>query len=130
VLSGKYNGKQAEKDARYTNEMMRTFLPARERQDRVVAALQKVAEQTGRSPAQTALAWLRTREIPVIPIIGARKMTQLEDNLASLTLTLSPEQVNTLDEASSIELGFPGDFYRRDMVREFVYGGMRDRIVA
>jgi hypothetical protein len=36
----------------------------------------------------------------------------------------------TLDEASRIELGFPHEFYTRDLVRGLVYGGMRDRIVA
>ena len=34
--------------------------------------------------------------------------------------------MKTLDEASRIELGFPHDFYARDMVRKFVYGGTRD----
>src|SRR5580765_1593407 len=101
VLSGKYASGKAAGDARYSSEMMRSFLPAQERQDRVVAALRKIAEQTGRSAAQVALAWLRHREIPVIPIIGARRMEQLQDNLASLTLALSPDQVRELDEASS-----------------------------
>jgi predicted oxidoreductase len=36
-----------------------------------------VAEQSGRSMAQVALAWLRHRMVPVIPIIGARKVSQL-----------------------------------------------------
>jgi aryl-alcohol dehydrogenase-like predicted oxidoreductase len=130
VLSGKYNGDQPAGDARYATESMRAFLPSRERQDRVVAALRKVSGQTGRSPAQVALAWLRHREIPVIPIIGARKLPQLQDNLASLSLSLSPDQMKTLDEASSIELGFPHDFYKREMVRALVYGGLRDRILV
>ncbi len=110
--------------------MMRPFLPERERQERIVAALRKVSEVSGRSLAQAALAWLRYRDIPVIPIIGARKLSQVEDNLASLSLSLSPEQVQALDKASAIELGFPHDFYRREMVKNVVYGGMRDRIMA
>jgi aryl-alcohol dehydrogenase-like predicted oxidoreductase len=129
VLSGKYNTAGGEK-GRYDTEQMRQFLPARERQDRVVAALRTVAGQSGRPPAQVALAWLRCREIPVIPIIGATKMAQLQDNLASLTLKLEPQQVAFLDEASDIELGFPHDFYRMEMVRNLVYGGLRERIVA
>jgi aryl-alcohol dehydrogenase-like predicted oxidoreductase len=85
---------------------------------------------TGRSAAQVALAWLRYREVPVIPIVGARRMAQLQDNLESLTLQLSREQVSALDEASAIELGFPHEFYQREMVKNLVYGGMRDRILA
>jgi aryl-alcohol dehydrogenase-like predicted oxidoreductase len=127
VLSGKYRNKAGATDGRYSNEMMHGFLPPQERQDRVVAALETISEQAGRSMAQVALAWLRYREVPVIPIVGARKISQLEDNLASLTLELTPEQVKALDEASAIEMGFPHDFYRIEMVRNFIYGGMRDR---
>jgi aryl-alcohol dehydrogenase-like predicted oxidoreductase len=130
VLTGKYDGAQRAEGARYSSEMMQSFLPERQRQERVVAALRKVSTETGRSLAQAALAWLRFRDIPVIPIIGARKLTQFEDNLASLSLTLTPEQIKILDEASQIELGFPHDFYRREMVTNFIYGGLRDRILT
>jgi hypothetical protein len=65
----------------------------------------------------------------VIPIIGARKLAQVEDNLASASLVLSTEQLTILDEASQVELGFPYDLYRLDMVRSFASGGMRDRIL-
>jgi aryl-alcohol dehydrogenase-like predicted oxidoreductase len=130
ILSGKYNKAASDKDGRYSSEMMQGFLPERERQDRIVAALEKVSGETGTSLAQVALAWLRYRPIPVIPIIGARKLKQFEDNLASLTLNLTPEQVKTLDNASSIVLGFPHDFYNMEMVRGFIYAGLRDRILA
>jgi diketogulonate reductase-like aldo/keto reductase len=68
--------------------------------------------------------------VPVIPIIGARKLSQFQDNLASLDLTLSGDQLKTLDDASRIELGFPYDMYAKEMARAFCYGGLRDRILA
>jgi diketogulonate reductase-like aldo/keto reductase len=68
--------------------------------------------------------------VPVIPIIGTRKLSQLQGNLASLDLSFSAEQMKALDEASRVELGFPHDFDAREMVRTFVYGGMRDPIAA
>ena len=80
--------------------------------------------------AQVALAWLRNRPAPVIPIIGARKLPQLRDNLASFDLMLSADQVTTLSEASRIELGFPYDLYAKEMVRAIAYGGLRDQILA
>ena len=80
--------------------------------------------------AQVALAWLRYRPVPVIPIIGARKLSQLQDNLASLELQLSPEQVKTLDEASQIDLGFPYGMYAKEFVRAIAHGGLRDKILA
>ena len=61
---------------------------------------------------------------------GARRMSQLQDNLASLTLELSENQVAELNAASAIELGFPHDFYKLEMVKGMIYGGMRDRILA
>lgn len=129
VLTGKYQKAQPG-EARYSNEMMRSWLPSGDRTEKIVAALNIVSKESGRSPAQVALAWLQRREIPVIPIIGARKLSQFQDNLASLSLTLTPEQVKLLNDASRIELGFPHDFYDREMVRTFVYGGMRERILA
>jgi len=129
LLSGKYHS-GGDKDARYTSDMGKEFKRTGEGPDRIVATLQKVSQQVGRSAAQVALAWLRYRDIPIIPIIGARRIPQLQDNLASLELELSSEQVSVLNEASAIELGFPGDFYAKDLVKTFAYGGFRDKILA
>jgi aryl-alcohol dehydrogenase-like predicted oxidoreductase len=130
ILSGKYHGSEKSKDGRMTDNMMKDFLPEQQRADRVVAATKKVSEQTGRSMAQVALAWLRYRAVPIIPILGARKLTQLQDNIASLELQLSPDQVKALDEASYIEPGFPYSMYAKDLVSNFRYGGMRNQIDA
>ncbi len=130
VLSGKYHGQGQSEPGRMDNEMAMDFRPDQQRADRIVAALKKVSDEVGRSVAQVALAWLRYRPVPVIPIIGARKLTQLLDNLASLDLQLSPDQVKALDQASQIELGFPHHFYARELVRTFIYGGLRDKILA
>jgi len=129
LLSGKYHS-GGEKDARYTTEMGQAFRRSGERPDRIVAAVQKVSQQVGRSAAQVALAWLRYRDIPVIPIIGARRVAQLQDNLASLELTLTPPQLSALNEASAIEMGFPHEFFANEMVKTFAYGGLRDQILA
>jgi aryl-alcohol dehydrogenase-like predicted oxidoreductase len=117
LLSGKYRSKKAAADARFSSEMMKEFLATGERIDRIVGTLERVSQQVGRSAAQVALAWLRYRETPVIPIIGARRISQLQDNLDSLTLDLDGEQLKELDAASTIELGFPGDLYGRELVK-------------
>lgn len=130
VLTGKYHGNGSSEPGRMGSEMMRQFVPEKQRTDRIVAAVKTVSDEIGHSMAQVALAWLRYRPVPVIPIIGARKLSQLEDNLASFSLTLSADQLKTLDEASQIELGFPQDFYAKELVRTLVYGGMRDLILV
>ena len=134
VLTGKYHGQGASdqkgEPGRMSGEMMKDFLPEQKRAGRVVAAVKTVADEVGRSLAQVALSWLRSRPVPVIPIIGARKLSQLQDNLASFDLTLSSDHVKTLDEASRIELGFPYDLYAKELPRTFMYGGMQDQILA
>jgi aryl-alcohol dehydrogenase-like predicted oxidoreductase len=134
MLTGKYHGHGASDQTgdpgRMSSEMMKGFLPEQQRTDRVVAAVKTVADEVGHSMAQVALAWLTSRPVPVIPIIGARKLAQLQDNLASFDLTLSSDQVKKLDEASWIEPGFPYNLYAKELPRTFMYGGLRDQILT
>jgi aryl-alcohol dehydrogenase-like predicted oxidoreductase len=105
VLTGKYDGHGGSEPGRMSSDTLKDFMPEQQRATRIVAAVKTVAEQIGRSMAQVALAWLRYRPVPVIPIIGARKLSQLQDNLASFDFELSAEHLKSLDEASRIELG-------------------------
>jgi aryl-alcohol dehydrogenase-like predicted oxidoreductase len=130
VLTGKYHGEGKAEGARLSAEGMKDFVPEEKRAARIVSALQSVSAQAGRSMAQVALAWLHHRAVPVIPIIGARKVSQLLDNLASLDLELSTEHLKSLDEASRIAPGFPERLYDKDMVRAIRYGGTRDRLLV
>ena len=68
--------------------------------------------------------------MPVIPIIGARKRSPLQDNLESFDLLLSVDQLKALDEVSWVDLGFPYDLYAKEADRAVVYGGMRGQIIA
>jgi aryl-alcohol dehydrogenase-like predicted oxidoreductase len=130
MLTGKYHGHGSSEQGRMNNDTMKGLMPEKQRTERIVAAIKTVSDETGRSMAQIALAWLRYRPAPVIPIIGARKLSQLQDNLASLELTLSAGQLRTLDEASRIELGFPYSIYALESARSTMYGGLRDQILA
>jgi aryl-alcohol dehydrogenase-like predicted oxidoreductase len=135
VLTGKYHGHggssaSSSEPGRMNNDMAKDFMPERERTERIVGALKTVSDETGCSIAQVALARLHYRLVPVIPIIGARKLSQFHDSLASFDLTLSADQLKTLDEASAIELGFPYEMYAKAMPRAVCYGGLRDQILA
>jgi aryl-alcohol dehydrogenase-like predicted oxidoreductase len=130
VLTGKYHGNGQSEPRRMDHEMAKNFRPDQQRADKIVPALQKISAHVGRSMAQVALAWLRYRPVPVIPILGARKLSQLQDNLASLDLQLSSDQVGTLDDASQIDLGFPYSMYAKELPRAIAYGGLRDKILA
>ena len=130
TLSGKYAGGGAPKDSRFSIDMMKAWQASGDRTEKIVAAVKQVAGQIGRSSAQVALAWLMCRDQPIIPIIGTRKISQLQDNLAALDVKLNADQLGVLDKASAIPMGFPHEFYQSEMVRLFAYGGMRDRIIT
>lgn len=128
--SGKYHGEGKPDGGRITNEGVKAFFPEREqRAAPMISAVKSVSEQAGRSMTQVALAWLRHQTAPVILIIGARKVSQLQDNLASLDLELSAERLKSLDGASRIEPGFPQSIYDREMVRAIRNGGAWDRLL-
>ena len=88
----------------------------------------KIAEELGKSPAQVALNWNRQKEQIVIPIVGARKVEQIEDSLGCLDFKLSDEDIKRLDEVSKIELGFPHDMLQSDQVKEVISGGTHSQI--
>ena len=60
------------------------------------------------------------RKNRIIPIIGARKESQIKDNIARLEFELSNEQLKKLNEISKIEMGFPHDFLNSKMVNEII----------
>jgi aryl-alcohol dehydrogenase-like predicted oxidoreductase len=91
-----------------------------ERDLRIATETDAVADELGVSSSQVALAWTRARRPSVHPILGARKLDQLTDNLAALQLTLPGAAVDRLDEVSTIPLGFPHDFIESSA--GFVYG--------
>ncbi|WP_067477764.1 aldo/keto reductase [Actinomadura hibisca] len=84
--------------------------PLDERQAKVVGVLAEIAEQTGTSQAQVAIAWLRGRSRAVLPILGSSRAEQITENLGALDLALPAEAVQRLDAATGFERGFPADF--------------------
>jgi len=132
VLTGKYLPENANGAAngRMNSPMMKGFGVDVSGTDAVVRETVAVANELGVSAAQVALAWLRSRPAAVIPIVGASKLTQFEDNLRSLGVVLTSEQQERLDRVSAVPLGFPHEFYKLDSVRAMIYGGMRDLIHA
>jgi aryl-alcohol dehydrogenase-like predicted oxidoreductase len=130
VLTGKQLESGGAKDSRQTNQSMQQFMKSDARKEAIAREVVAVARESGHSPAQIALAWLRQRSQPVIPIIGARKLPQVKDNLACIDVKLAPAQIDRLDAVSKIELGFPHDMYSKEMVRSLTSGGMRDQIDA
>lgn len=122
VLSGKYNqNASAEGRAALWGSISEKNL-------HIAKTVTEVAAEIDRTPAQVALNWVRQQPGVIIPIIGAKKETQVKDNLACLEFSLSAEHLARLDEVSKIELGFPYDFVSSPGIRDLIYGGTFDKI--
>ncbi|MGH8776671.1 MAG: aldo/keto reductase [Jiangellaceae bacterium] len=95
-----------------------------DRTRRVLGVLQGVADDVGATPAQAAIAYVRARGegAVVVPVIGARTVTQLETNLESLDVTLDEANLAMLDEASSHRRRFPRNFLESDDVSSLIFG--------
>ncbi len=120
LLSGKYSspgsgaGRLSHSNSHLINARARA----------IIQAVMEIADQIGYRPSQVALAWVRDRG--VIPLIGARTLEQMTENLATLEVSLSMDQTRILEEVSAVELGFPHDFLRDS--RPVTFGGMFERI--
>jgi aryl-alcohol dehydrogenase-like predicted oxidoreductase len=69
------------------------------RNQRLIAALSKLATEKGISPAQLAIAWVLAKGKSIIPVMGARTCAQLDESLAALQVRLSPEDLAAVEIA-------------------------------
>jgi aryl-alcohol dehydrogenase-like predicted oxidoreductase len=107
------------------SELSNTLL--KERNLRIAEEVVNIAGEIKRTPSQVALNWIRhSKKIlrnKIIPIIGAKNLVQINDNLACMEFVLSDEYIQRLNEVSKIELGFPHNFLSTDAIRNIIYGG-------
>ena len=80
-----------------------------ERVRRILSALNSVSTSLGRTPAQVALNWLLDRPAVTAPILGARSVEQLEEDLGATGWALPSEARAALDTASELEVTYPYD---------------------
>lgn len=116
-LSGKYRrDERPPEDSRIASatESMEEYWDRRAtgRNWRVLDAVGEVAKETGKTYAQISLNWLLRQEGVTAPIVGARTMEQLEDNLGAAGWELAAEQVERLSEAGALEDVYPYRFIR------------------
>ncbi|MFK3707373.1 aldo/keto reductase [Klebsiella sp. NPDC088457] len=80
----------------------------RERAWNIIDVLIPVAQAHGCSPARVALAWLLSRQVVTSVIMGAKRLDQLEDNLAAIDLVLTDDELRQLDAVSMLPPEYPG----------------------
>ncbi|NYE62050.1 aryl-alcohol dehydrogenase-like predicted oxidoreductase [Duganella sp. 1224] len=74
----------------------------------IIDVLKPIAEAHQCTPARVALAWLLSRPVVTSVIMGAKRVDQLQDNLAAAELKLSAEELRLLDEVSALPPEYPG----------------------
>jgi hypothetical protein len=75
---------------------------------KILDVLAPIAKAHGCSPARVSLAWLLAKPVVTSVIIGAKRLDQLQDNLAAVELTLTQDERRQLDEVSAVPPEYPG----------------------
>jgi aryl-alcohol dehydrogenase-like predicted oxidoreductase len=76
----------------------------------VIDLLEGIATQKGGTPAQIALAWLLAQKPWIVPIPGSRKLERLDENIGSVNIRLTPEDLRAIDQAMA-QISVVGDRY-------------------
>lgn len=90
----------------------------------IADVVRSIADETGRTASQVALAWVLSNPAVAAPLIGARTTGQVEDNLGALEVRLDAGHLARLEEVSRPVLGFPHDFLDLPMTRDVMFGGV------
>lgn len=113
-LTGKYNTP--------TNEPRRSTGAGQDNL-KLAETVMQVAREIGCTPSQVAINWVRQQTLAqIIPILGARTVPQIRDNLGCLQFELTADQIERLTTASPLSLGFPRAFLESDHVRGLIHG--------
>ncbi|WP_158944873.1 aldo/keto reductase [Granulicella sp. S190] len=107
LLSGKFSREnQKPEDSRRTS--FDFPLVDKERTWRILDVMAPIAKAHNCSPARISLAWLLTKPVVTSIIIGAKRLDQLNDNLAAVDLKLTVDELKQLDEVSALPPEYPG----------------------
>ncbi len=117
VLSGKYKA---------GDERTSRNHPIRPEVMKIAEAVGAVGSRLGATPAQVALAWVL--QSGAIPVIGARTLAQLNDNLGALDVALDAQAMADLDEATAIAGGYPHELLASPFMQQ-LFAGQRDQLI-
>jgi aryl-alcohol dehydrogenase-like predicted oxidoreductase len=107
LLSGKFNRENQKVEGARRSEFDFPIVD-KERAWKILDVIAPIANAHHCSPARISLAWLLSKRVVTSVIIGAKSITQLHDNLAAADLKLTQEQIQSLDEVSTLPLEYPG----------------------
>lgn len=111
LAGGLLSGKFSRDNQKPENSRRSEFdfpLVDKERTWKILDVINPIAKQHNCTAARIALAWLLNKSVVTSIIIGARNIKQLEDNIASVDVKLTPEQMKALDAVSELPPEYPG----------------------
>ena len=100
-LTGKINENTKFDSSDFRNIVPRFSTEARKANQSMIDLLSKIAKEKDATPAQVALAWLLAQRPWIVPIPGTTKLHRLEENIGSLKIKFTPDELHEIDDASS-----------------------------
>lgn len=82
----------------------------------------EIADEIGVSSSQVAIRWAMQQKGVVIPIIGATKVAQMEENMHAADITLNDDQISQLNDVSNFKPGFPRSMIDSENVKNLIHG--------
>jgi aryl-alcohol dehydrogenase-like predicted oxidoreductase len=107
LLSGKFSRENQKPEGSRRSEFDFPIVD-KERAWKILDAMAPIAGAHRCSPARVSLAWLLSKPVVTSVIIGAKRLDQLEDNLAAVDLHLTEDEIKQLDEVSALPPEYPG----------------------
>jgi aryl-alcohol dehydrogenase-like predicted oxidoreductase len=107
LLSGKFSRENQKPEGSRRSEFDFPIVD-KERVWRILDAMAPIAKAHGCSPARISLAWLLAKPVVTSVIIGAKRLDQLQDNVAAVDLHLTAGEIKQLDEVSALPPEYPG----------------------
>ncbi len=113
-LTGKFNAGKPDEHTRVGEPEPRAL--------KMAELVGEIAKEIGCSSAQVATNWVRQQAPNLIPILGSRRLPQIEDNLRALDFTLSDDHLKRLTAALPLQPEYPDAFYKADFARSLIFG--------
>ncbi len=101
---------------------------ASKKDKKLAEALGEVAAEIGHTASQVAINWVRQQSPQIIPILGARRESQVVDNLGVLDFSLDAAQLQRLAEANPQETLYPHSFWNEFVRHDLIFGDRADEL--
>jgi aryl-alcohol dehydrogenase-like predicted oxidoreductase len=128
ILAGKYSlADLSDENAAGVSPMRKGIIAStghlNERALGIAKIVGEIAAELGATRSQVALGWTLQNPAVTAPILGARTLSQAEDNLGALTVSFTRGQLDRLGESSALDPIFPERFMGRPMAQQLMFGG-------